>query len=123
MEKKKILIIDDEEQLVEFIKLRLEANGYEVDAAHDGNAGLEKAKEGKPDLILLDIMMPEKDGYTMLQDLKADADTRAIPVIMITAKPDMRELFELEGIDGYLTKPFSAEDLLPKIAGILEKGE
>lgn len=112
---KKILIVDDEPDFITMVRMRLEANGYEVIDAPDGEAGFKKAKQEKPDLILLDIMMPKKDGYTVLRELKAEDATKSIPVIVLTAKTGMKDLFKIEGIDDYVIKPFDPQDLLLRI--------
>lgn len=114
-EQKKILIVDDQDVFVKMIKNHLETLGYGVTSARNGNDGLEKAKEGKPDLLLLDIMMPEKDGYTMLLELKKIEETKNIPVIIVTAKGSMKDLFGLAGVHDYLVKPFDFKELLEKI--------
>jgi len=119
MDKKKILVIDDEHDLVEMLKLRLEANGYDVLTAFNGEEGLEVAKEANPDAILLDIMMPKKDGYTVLKDLKANENLKKTPVIIITAKPKMKDLFEMEGVKYYIVKPIDDKELLGKIEEVL----
>lgn len=121
MNKKKILIVDDEPEFVNLVRLRLEANGYEVIDAPDGEEGLKKAEEGNPDIILLDIMMPKKDGYTLMRELKYKETTKSIPIIVITAKPDMKDLFEIEGFKDYVVKPFEDEDLLLRIKRALSK--
>ena len=115
MDKKRVLLIDDEHELVDMVKIRLEANGYDVVAAYNGEEGLNVAKEKSPDIVLLDIMMPKKDGYTVLKDLKADDKLREIPVIIITAKPKMKDLFEMEGVNYYIVKPIDDKELLSKI--------
>ena len=115
MSKKKILVIDDELDFVNLVKVRLEANGYEVIDALNGEDGLKKAEAENPDLILLDIMMPKKDGYTLLRELKYKEATKSIPVIVLTAKPGMRDLFGMEGVSDYIVKPFEDEELLLRI--------
>lgn len=120
MNKKKILVVDDEPHIVETLKDRLEFAGYTIVTACDGEEGLKKAKEEKPDLILLDILMPKIDGYNFLRILKLDEDIKDIPVIMLTAKADMKGLFAPEGIVGYVTKPFDQKELLDKIEKIFE---
>lgn len=119
MENKKILIIDDEPDFVKMLKMRLEFSGYEVAIAFDGDEGLEILRKEIPDLILLDIMMPNKDGYTFLLDMKKDERTREIPVIALTAKAGMKDLFELEGAKDYIVKPFESEHLLAKIREVV----
>ena len=121
MGKSKILIIDDEPDFAQLLKKRLEANNYEVDTATNGDEGLKKMKAGKPDVVLLDILMPEKDGYTMLKEAKWDASISSIPVIVVTAKPFMQDLFELEGVHDYLIKPVDDDDLLLRIKLTLKR--
>jgi two-component system alkaline phosphatase synthesis response regulator PhoP len=116
---KKILLIEDEKDMVYAVTMQLRASGYEIIAASDGDEGLKKAKENKPDLILLDIMLPRKDGYTFLLDLKKDEATKSIPVIVVTAKPAMKDIFEMEGVKAYITKPFENTHLLSKIKEII----
>jgi CheY-like chemotaxis protein len=121
MAKKKILVVDDEVELVELVKLRLEANGYEVVMANSGLEGLSKASSESPNLIVLDIGMAEMDGYTVLQKLKEDEKTKDIPVIMLTAYAKMQSLFEMEGISDYIVKPFDPQDFLARVDKVLKK--
>jgi len=115
MGKNKILIVDDEPDFVALLKKRLEANGYEVINASNGDEGLKMIKTDKPDVVLLDILMPKKDGYTMFQEMKDDESIDRTPVIVLTAKPYMKDLFAMEGIRDYLIKPVEDEDLLLRI--------
>lgn len=117
---KKILVVDDEPQLVRMLKTRLEANGYEVVTAEDGTSGLEQWRTQKPDLILLDIMMPKIDGYTFVQESKGRSDLNPVPIIIITAREGMKDLFQIEGINDYIVKPINDTDLLEKIRKHLE---
>ncbi len=121
MGKHKILIVDDEPDFALLFKKRLEANGYEVISATNGNEGLDKIKTERPDLILLDILMPGKDGYTMLQEMKGDESISKTPVIVVTAKPYMQDLFAIEGIHDYLVKPIDDDDLLLRIKLALKR--
>jgi CheY-like chemotaxis protein len=121
MAKKKILVVDDEVELVELVKIRLEANGYEVVMANSGLEGLSKASSESPNLIVLDIGMAEMDGYTVLQKLKEDEKTKDIPVIMLTAYAKMQSLFEMEGISDYIVKPFDPQDFLARVDKVLKK--
>ena len=116
---KKILIVDDEPDFVRLVKMRLEANGYEVTMAFDGEEGLKKVQQETPDLILLDIMMPKKDGYAFLLDLKKEKATKSIPVIALTGKTKMEDMFKSEGAKDYITKPFKSAELLAKIKEII----
>lgn len=124
MANKRILVVDDESQLVDMIKIRLEANGYDVITAYDGQAALDKARKEIPDLIILDLMMPKLDGYTVCRMLKFDAKYKKIPVIMLTARAQDKdkELGKEVGAEAYVTKPFEPADLLSKIKELLGKG-
>jgi DNA-binding response OmpR family regulator len=120
---RKILVVDDEPQLVDLIKIRLEANGYEVIVAYDGREALERARREKIDLIILDLMLPKIDGYMVCGLLKKDTRHSAIPIIMLTAKiqkGDMKLGKEM-GADAYITKPFDPKTLLSKVAELLKK--
>lgn len=114
---KKVLIIDDETDLAGLIQVELEANQYEVLLASDGEKGLEAAFREKPDLILLDIMMPRMDGYTVLRRLRSDDRTRTVPVIMLSARSETNSVFTTQelGATDYLVKPFEAADLLATV--------
>jgi DNA-binding response OmpR family regulator len=113
----KILIVDDEPELREMLTMRLEANGYEVITAADGEEGLEQTKKEKPDLILLDIMMPGMDGLIVLSRLRNNLETSFIPVIMLTAKGDTSAIMESQraGATDYVIKPFEPSQLLALI--------
>lgn len=120
--KKKILVVDDERDLVGILEARLKAAGYEVIAAFDGAEGLEKAREEKPDLILLDVMMPKMDGYQVCRLLKFDEKFKEIPIILLTARnqPRDQQLGEQVGVNHYMSKPFENEELLQKIKACLK---
>jgi len=117
MAKNKILVIDDEPEVVELLKKRLERIGYQVITATDGMGGFKKACEQKPDLILLDIIMPEVDGLTVLRRLRAEEATCEIPVIMVTAKGRTDSIFEAQRYRAtdYIIKPFEWSELLKLI--------
>lgn len=118
---KKILIIDDEQDLSEMLKFRLESNGYEVFTAWDGPSGVEEAKTKLPDLIILDMMLPVWDGFEVAKRLKMDSSTSLIPIIVFTAaiNPELnKKIFEI-GASGCVTKPFDPEYLLEKVKNIL----
>ncbi|MFH0731521.1 MAG: response regulator [Candidatus Omnitrophota bacterium] len=123
MGEKKILVIDDEADILDVVSALLKFNGYEVDTAGDGLEGLEKASLGKPDLILLDIKMAQVDGYTVLRKLKQNQLTKHIPVIVMTVYDKMRDLFEAEGIADYIVKPYDDQDLLLRVARIIKEGK
>ena len=113
----KILIIDDEEPIASLTQGRLQNHGYQATFALNGIEGFQKAQNEKPQLILLDIMMPGVDGYAVLKQLKTTPATRHIPVIMFTAKSQIQNVNEaiaLGAID-YIVKPFNPEDLIEKV--------
>ena len=118
---KRILIVDDEPSLVLLIEARLKANQYEVLSAADGQAGLEIAKKEKPDLIILDLMLPKMDGYKVCGLLKKDARYAKIPIILFTARAqeDDLKLGEEMGANAYITKPFEPQILLGKIRELI----
>jgi len=121
MAKGRILVVDDEIYIVHILDFSLGMEGYEVVTALDGEQALEKARSEKPDLIVLDIMMPKLDGYETCKMLKAEAETRNIPVILLSAKGrnvDQKVGFEV-GADDYITKPFSPRKLVERINSIL----
>ncbi|NIM50644.1 MAG: response regulator [Gemmatimonadales bacterium] len=116
-----IFIADDEADFVSTLRSRLEFEGYVVTTAADGKEALQRITDEKPDLILLDIMMPTMNGYQVCRELKVNADTRPIPVLMLTAKSQESDKFwgKEAGADDYVTKPFDMEDLIEKIGGLL----
>ena len=122
MDKKKILVVEDEKDLVETIKLRLEANNYAVITAYDGQEGLKKARSEKPDLIILDLMLPEINGYKVCRMLKFDQKYKKIPIIMLTARAQDsdKQMGQEVGADAYITKPFEPQVLLAKIQELIK---
>jgi CheY-like chemotaxis protein len=120
---KKILIIDDEPQIVSLSARRLEVNGYAVSTAASGEKGLKKAKKEKPDLVLLDQVMPGMDGWKVLEHFKKDPLTNPIPVVMFTADVKKVKVEEAQrrGAADCLFKPFSPEELLTKVKEVLNK--
>lgn len=119
----KILVIDDEEYIVELIQFNLETSNYIVDYSYDGFDGFIKAKEMKPDLILLDWMLPNISGIDVLKKIREDKELRSTPVIMITAKNMESDKVEglIGGADDYITKPFSIKELLARISSVLRR--
>ncbi len=111
---KKILAVDDEKHIVRLIQVNLERAGYEVVTANDGAQALEMVAADRPDLIVLDWMMPQLNGMETLKRLKANEATADIPVIMLTAKSQDQDVFKgwQSGVDSYLTKPFNPMELL-----------
>ena len=118
---KKILVVDDEQQLALAVKIRLQSVGYEVVTASDGQQGLEVMEKEHPDLVILDVLMPNMDGYSCLREMNSRFGRGKIPVIILTARDRMKDLFELEGIEDYVIKPFDHEDLLVRIERTLKK--
>jgi two-component system alkaline phosphatase synthesis response regulator PhoP len=117
----KVLVVDDEVYILHILEFSLSAEGYEVITANNGELAIEKAKQEKPDLIVLDIMMPVLDGYEVCRRLKRDSETKGIPVVLLTAKGrdiDKRLGFEVGAVD-YVIKPFSPNRLIDRIQEIL----
>ena len=123
MGKDKILIIDDEPDIVETLTFMLEARNYDVISAYDGAEGLVKVKSEKPDVALLDIMMPGMDGYAVCNKLKSSNDTKRLPIIMLTAKGENEAVIKAHksGADDYIVKPFSLPTLVNKLNKLLAK--
>ena len=120
---KRILVVDDEEGIVKLVKMYLEHHRYEILVANDGQEGLEKAKTEKPDLIVLDLMLPKINGYKVCGLLKKDTRYAKTPVILFTAKAQEKDvkLGEEVGADAYITKPYEPEILLAKIKELLKQ--
>jgi len=123
MHKGTILVIDDEPDLIELVQFNLQKDGYEVIVAKNGQAGLEIAQKHLPDMIVLDLMMPGIDGLEVCRQLRSDARTRLIPMIMLTAKSaEADRIVGLElGADDYITKPFSPRELLARVRALLRR--
>jgi len=111
---KKVMVVDDEPYIARVIKFKLEQEGYTVVSANDGITGLEKIRQEKPQLVLLDVMMPGLSGYEVCQKIKADAELAGIPVVFLTAKGQERDREQglAIGASDYITKPFSPNRLL-----------
>jgi DNA-binding response OmpR family regulator len=120
---KRILVVDDEQGIITIVKLYLVHHHYEVITASDGQEGLDKAKTEKPDLIVLDLMLPKINGYKVCGLLKKDTRYAKIPVIMFTAKAQEKDvkLGQEVGADAYITKPFEPEVLLARIKELLQE--
>lgn len=121
---KKILVCDDERHIVRLIQVNLERAGYIVVTAFDGKEGLEKIRAEKPDCCVLDVMMPYMDGFEVLKNLRREPATEALPVIMLTAKAQDKDVFDgyHYGADMYLTKPFNPMELVTFVKRITDGG-
>ena len=124
--KKRILVVDDEPDFAAIVKKYLEQEGFDVELAYDGVEGLEKVKANPPDAIVLDVMMPEKDGYAVCQELKNDEKYQDIPIVMLTAVSSHVSTTKYSHFDGmsmeaddYLPKPASAEDITTSVKSLL----
>ena len=125
-EKKRILVVDDEPDFCAIVQGNLEKEGFEVEVAYDGNEGLAKVKANPPDAIVLDVMMPEKDGYAVCKEIKEDEKLADIPIVMLTAVASHVTSTRYSHYDGmsmeaddYLPKPASAEDITQSLKGLL----
>ncbi len=124
--KKRILVIDDEPDFASIVQTNLKNEGFDVDVAYDGVEGLEKIKANPPDCIVLDVMMPEKDGYEVCSELKSDEKYQDIPIVMLTAVADHVGSTRYSHADGmsmeaddYLPKPASAEQITNSVKGLI----
>jgi two-component system response regulator VicR len=119
---KKIVCIEDEPEMIDLVKLILSRYGFEVIGATGGRAGLEAIRQHKPDLVLLDLMMPDMDGWEVYQQMKADSEMKEIPVIVVTAKAQSIDKvlgLHIAKVDDYITKPFGPDDLRNSIERVL----
>lgn len=127
MSEKYILVVDDDPDLVETVAMMLESKGCEVGRAYDGVEGEESIKERRPDLVILDIMMPRKDGYVLCSELKASEDTQDIPVVLLTAVGEAVPSTSYSHADGmateaddYIPKPIDTESLWGVVSGLID---
>jgi len=121
---KRILCIEDEPDMIELIRLILSRHGFEVSGANGGVEGARKIREEMPDLVLLDIMMPDMDGWEVYQQIKADENTKDIPVIVVTAKAQNIDKvlgLHIAKVDDYISKPFTPDDLLESVQRVIAK--
>ncbi len=121
----KILIVEDERDIADLVGFNLERAGYSVLKAHDGITGAEMAIRERPDLVVLDLMLPGKDGYGVFKEIRRDSRSRDIPVIMLTARAQTEDRIQgLEaGADDYLTKPFSPKELMLRVQAVLKRSD
>ena len=124
MKREKILVIEDEPDILEVIEYNLTREGYRVQTSRDGDDGLKKARRDAPDLVLLDLMLPGIDGVEICRQLKRDPVTRAVPVMMVTAKSEDSDIVLGLGVgaDDYITKPFSPRQLVARVQAVLRRG-
>ncbi len=122
LQKTRILVVDDEPNIVQTLQDRLEMNDYEVFTATNGKDGLEAAIQNRPDIILLDVIMPMMDGHEMLETLRKEPEGKEVSVIMLTARSQMQDIARANacGIEDYIVKPFDLSELLEKIENVLE---
>ena len=123
-EKKRILCIEDEPEMIDLTRIVLEREGYAVLGAIGGSRGLEMIKEEKPDLVLLDLMMPDIGGWEVYRQIKADRELAKIPIIVVTAKAQSIDKvlgLQVAKVDDYITKPFGPKELLASIDRVLSK--
>ncbi len=119
---RRILCIEDEPEMIDLIRLILGRRGFEVSGASGGRAGLQAVRETSPDLILLDLMMPDMDGWEVYEQLKADEVTRGVPVIIVTARAQSIDKLlglRVAKVDDYVTKPFSPQELITSVERVL----
>jgi len=116
---KKILVIDDDPINIKLVQSQLKLKDFETIVAVNGAEGLEKVKTCAPDLIILDVEMPEMDGYSFMLEKNKIAETVHIPVIVLTSHEEMQPIFELKGVKEYCTKPLNIDDLFEKINKVL----
>ena len=123
---KSILCIEDEPEMIDLIRLILGRRGFEVVGAAGGKEGLEKVRQDPPDLVLLDLMMPDMDGWEVYQQMKADEKTKNVPVIVVTAKAQSIDKvlgLHIAKVDDYIAKPFSPQDLLNSVDKVIGEGD
>lgn len=123
---RRIVCIEDEPEMIDLFKLILTRRGFDVIGANGGRQGLELVKEIKPDLVLIDLMMPDMDGWEVYQNLKANEDTQNIPVIVVTAKAQSIDRvlgLHIAKVNDYIAKPFSPSALLESIEQVLSQNE
>ncbi|MBF0485601.1 MAG: response regulator [Candidatus Omnitrophica bacterium] len=112
---KNVIVIDDDQGILSLFEKKLTASGYAVSTAMDGVEGLAKIRRERPDLVVIDVVMPKMDGFSVVREIRADDNLKAVPVIVLTAKGELGDLFRMEGVAAFFEKPFSCDELLAKI--------
>lgn len=115
----KILIVDDEKEICDLLKRRFNAEGLNTLTANDGDEGLQLMRSERPNVVVLDIGMPHTDGYTFVKEVQRDKAINKIPILILTAKDRMQEVFKAERIENYYLKPFDIDKLMVKVRGIV----
>lgn len=117
MSDRRVLLIEDEPNIIEAIRFILSRDGWRVDTHSDGQTALETVRKKSPDLIILDVMLPNRSGYDILNDLRSEEETKSLPVLMLTARGQKkdRELAEKLGVNRFMTKPFSNGEILATV--------
>lgn len=125
MSKQRILVVDDDKSIVKVVRSYLEQAGYEVRVAYDGATALHSLRSEKPDLLVLDLMLPDRDGWEITRLIRADATMGAIPIIMLTARvEDADKIVGLElGADDYITKPFNTREIVARVRALLRRAQ
>ena len=119
---KRVVCIEDEPEMIDLVRLILGRKGFQVIGANGGVEGLDTVRREKPDLVLLDLMMPDMDGWEVYQQMKADPELRGIPVVVVTAKAQSIDKvlgLHIAKVDDYITKPFGPQELMESVAKIL----
>ena len=121
MQDRRVLLIEDEPNIIEAIRFILSRDGWHVDTHSDGKSALDAVRDRSPDLVILDVMLPNRSGYDILNDIRAQDTTRDLPVLMLTARGQKkdRELAEKLGVNCFMTKPFSNGEILETVRGLV----
>jgi DNA-binding response OmpR family regulator len=120
--RKRLVYIEDEQEMIDLVRLILTRKGFDVIGANGGREGLDTVRKEKPDLVLLDLMMPDLDGWEVYQQMKADESTRSIPVIVVTAKAQSIDKvlgLHIAKVEDYISKPFSPQELIESVEKVL----
>ncbi len=122
---KRVLIAEDERNIAESLRFLLTRAGHEVSLAHDGAEALAMVRRARPDTLVLDLMLPKLSGFDVLKELRAEAETRTLPILMLTAKGQANDKQAAEdlGVDAFVTKPFANDDVIATVARLLNGAE